>query len=110
MLAIVLAVGCFLVWRGLQFRQLALHGVVAEAVISKKARLAAGADHVGAGRISYAFRAADGREYHRSSTISEAKWAELSNGQTIEIVYLPNRPSISAPAWLVDDARTALGE
>jgi hypothetical protein len=60
------------------------------------------------GRITYRYTGPDGREYSQSSSISEEKWAELKNRQQIEIVYLPATPRISAPAWVVDEARAAL--
>lgn len=108
MVLIVLSAIAFLVWRGMQMGQLVRDGVQTEATIVKKARLAAGANGIANGQISYEFVAGDGRRYRRSSTVSDTRWAELTNGQSITVVYLPNRPATNAPAWQVDQAREAL--
>ncbi|HOB12764.1 MAG TPA: hypothetical protein PKN09_00810 [Novosphingobium sp.] len=97
-----------LVWRGLQFARLAHEGARANATVVRKFRTGAGGPGSRGRRIAFQYTGPDGRDYRRAATIALAKWQGLEEGHPLEIYILPDKPGISAPAWLVDAARDAL--
>jgi hypothetical protein len=97
------------VWRGLQFGALAREGTRATATVVRKFRTGA-AGHTGSRghRIAFSYRGPDGKEYRRAASLTRSRWQTFEVGHPIEIVLLPAKPGVSAPAWLVDEAREAL--
>ncbi|GAA2824049.1 hypothetical protein EDC40_105152 [Aminobacter aminovorans] len=107
---ITLAIVGALVWRGMQFGELARHGLPVTGIVIRKFRTGAGNAGSMGRRIAFSYVAADGVEHRRAATVSGSKWVELEEGGPIQLVYLPEKPGVSAPAWLVEDARKALGK
>lgn len=103
---ITLAIVGVAVWRGLQLKRLVHEGV------STTGRVLKIWGHTGASRskthrMRYRFDAAGGRSYERSVMITPLEKERLSEGATVDVVYLPADPTISALASLVDQARQA---
>ncbi len=104
----LLAVGALVVWRGLQIRQLALRGVPVTGRIVR--RLASGKP----GGISrnrrlvFSYVGPDGREYRRAASVTAAVWQRYRDGDSIELVCLPERPAVCAEASVVAAARATL--
>ena len=107
---ITLAIVGALVWRGMQFGELARHGLPVTGIVVRKFRTGSGKAGSMGRRIAFCYVAADGVEHRRAATVASSKWAELEEGGPIQLVYLPAKPGVSAPAWLVEDARKALGK
>lgn len=97
------------VWRGRQFGALACHGVTVPGTVVKKFRSGSADGELSRGRrIAFTYRGPDGQEYRRAASVTLGKWHELEEGMPIEVVCLPDRPGVSAPAWLIALAREAL--
>lgn len=95
------------VWRGRQFGELARRGVPVTGQVVKKFRTGSGKAGAKGKRIAFTYRGPDGAEYRRAASIVTSKWREFEEGSPIELVCLPDKPGVSAPAWLVEDARKA---
>lgn len=106
-IALALVIG-MIVWRGRQFGALARDGVEATATVVSKFRTQAGGPGSRGHRIAFTYRGPDGQEYRRAASMTRSQWLALEEGGPLPIVLLPSRPGISAPAWLVEEARTAL--
>lgn len=112
-LIIILFVATFVgiaVWRGRQFGELARRGVPVTGQVVRKFRTGSGASGARGKRIPFTYRGPDGAEYRRAASIVTSKWREFEEGSRIELVCLPDKPGVSAPAWLVEDARKTLGK
>jgi len=110
-LPIVLFIAAFLgivIWRGRQVGALARRGVTVQGTVVRKFRTGSGNAGSRGRRIAFTYRGPDGQEYRRAASITMSKWAELEEGGPIELVCLPDKPGVSAPAWLIGHARKAL--
>lgn len=56
--------------------------------------------------VSYAFRTRDGADIEKELRVSATHFDDYHEGQSIEIVYLPRDPSISATREMVDRVRS----
>jgi L-ascorbate metabolism protein UlaG (beta-lactamase superfamily) len=97
--------------RGRQMGELARRGVPITGVVVQKFRSgkAGGATSRGR-RLSFEYKGPDGRTYHRAASVTSSEWEAHEEGGGIELVCLPDNPGISAPAWLVQQAREALAK
>lgn len=59
--------------------------------------------------VTYAFRARDGTDYEKELRVSATHFDDYSEGQSIDIVYLPRDPSINASREMVDKVRNTSG-
>jgi len=107
---IAAAIVAALVWRGTQFGELARHGLPVTGKVVKKFRTGPGKAGSMGRRIAFTYIGADGVEHRRAATVPASKWVELEEGGPIELVYLLGKPGVSAPAWLVENARKALSK
>lgn len=108
-LIVVVAMIAVAVWRGRQFGKLARHGINVPGIVVRKFRSGSADGELSRGRrIAFTYRGPDGVEYRRAASITLGKWRELNEGDPIEVICLPDRPGISAPAWLIILAREAL--
>lgn len=55
--------------------------------------------------VTYAFRTREGSDCDKELRVSATHFDDFSEGQPIEIVYLPRDPSISATREMVNKAR-----
>jgi hypothetical protein len=93
--------------RGKQFAALAERGIPAMATVSRRFTTAGG----GTGRvkrIGFTYAGPDGRQYERFASVGQGHYRDVAEGDPFPIVFLPDDPGTSAPAWLVDAARQAV--
>lgn len=81
-------------------------GVPATATVTKKLRASSPSRKV---HLVYAFETASGRFEGRTEGFSR-DLNHFTVGDGIEIVYLPDQPKVSAPRWVVEQARQARAE
>lgn len=86
--------------RGREIDELARRGVAIEGVVVRKYSTA-GAREAGTKRIGFRYVGPNGRHYDRFVSIADLDWRALERGHAIPLVMLPDRPAVSAPAWLV---------
>lgn len=106
--AILVALIGVWVWRGLQMKALANSGVLGQAEVIQKTRRRSSPGHQAAGYIKYRFTAPDGKAITNRSAVSEKIYSEYDEGESIDIVYLPDRPAVNAARYMVNLSRTAL--
>ena len=106
--AILVALIAVWVWRGLQMKALANSGVVGQAEIIQKTRRRSSAGHQTAGFIKYRFLAPDGKALTNRIAVPEKIYSEYDKGESIDIVYLQDRPGVNAARYLVNLSRKAL--
>lgn len=105
---IVVAMIAVLVWRGRQFGELARRGIDVQGTVVSKFRTHAKGPGWRGRRMAFTYRGPDGVEYRRAASVSVGKWNEFEEGGPIQLVCLPDKPGVSAPKWLVEEARKAL--
>lgn len=111
-IAVLGFIGVFLfliIRRGLQMKQLAHHGIPITGKILKIVRLGS-VNHSRQSRnwrLRYTFTLADGRTYENGITPNEEE-RHLPVGGPIDLIYLPEKPEISATARMVKHAKGAL--
>ncbi len=106
--AIVLAFIGVLVWRGLQMKSLAREGVVGTAEVVQKTRRHSSSGHQTAGFLKYRFQSPDGKQLTNRVAVSEQVYNEYSEGQSIDIVYLHDKPGVNGARYIVNLSRKAL--
>lgn len=106
--AIVMALIAVWVWRGLQMKALANSGVLGHAEVIQKIRRRRSTGHQTAGYLKYRFLASDGRTLTKRIAVSEKIYTEYDEGESIDIVYLPDRPGVNAARYIVNLSRKAL--
>jgi hypothetical protein len=105
---IIAAIVGVAVWRGRQFGDLARRGIPVTGQVVRKFRTGSGKAGSRNRRIAFTYRGPDGAEYRRAASLTDSKWSEFEEGSPIALVCLPDKPGVSAPAWLVEHAREAL--
>lgn len=55
--------------------------------------------------VTYAFRSRDGSDFEKELRVSATRFDDYSEGQSIDIVYLPRDPSINASREMVNKVR-----
>lgn len=106
-LIVAATIGAF-AWRGFQFRALAERGIPVTGTVLRKFRIGKSGSGGAGRRIAFSYPAPDGRIYRRAASVGRDPWSELEEGGPIDLVMLPDKPGVSAPLWLVDEARKAL--
>ncbi len=112
-LAAVLAVTGLAVWllfrRGLEMYALTQRGrPVSGRVVERRARHSRGT----AGRhrrVKLAYERPDTGPRSRWMVVSRSEWETLVDGAAVDLVYLPDRPSVFALRSLVNQARAVRG-
>lgn len=97
------------VWRGQQLRKLVESGVPTQGTVERIWSYS-GAASVRNFRLRYAFHAPDGHRYSRAISITAGEKTHYREGQSVEIIYLPEKPGVNALSTLVDQARQALNK
>lgn len=107
-LAIVVAIAAFvIVRRAGEFKRLVHDGVEATGVVEEKLVFGGGSGTRRGKHLRYAYRDAQGREHRFRSQVTESRFDEFAVGDPIPIVYSRTNASVSAPRWLVEEAREA---
>ena len=94
-------------WRGLQLRKLVDSGIATKARVLSKSRFT-GKAKIGTYRVRYEYQTNDGGLYSNVVSLTGTEAEGLSVGDEIDIVYLPNKPQVSARESMVDLGRKAL--
>lgn len=113
LLAPVVIVGIIVVYfvrRGLQFRELAEHGVETIGQVVEKRYVTPGASKTRQWKIAYRYSDSAGALHDHTSSVSIEAYQAHEEGGAIAVVYSSKNPAISAPKYLVDSARAALGK
>lgn len=58
--------------------------------------------------VTYTFRTRDGKEHSKERRVPATHFDEFSEGQSVDIVYLPRDPSVSATRDMVDQVRGSM--
>lgn len=95
-------------WRGLQMKSLAREGVVGTAEVVQKTRRHSSSGHQTAGFIKYRFEAPNGQQFSNRIAVSEQVYNEYSEGQSIDIVYLQDKPGVNGARYMVNLSRKGL--
>jgi len=103
----LVALGYRIYSRGKQILELAKSGVDVAGQVSKKIRDSGGGG-VGRSYLRYSFRAMDGQTYSNKIAISDSEDDQYHEGDSIQLVYLANKPNISAMKTMVEQCREAL--
>ena len=111
LLLFVAVFGGLALWRGRQIGELARKGVPVTGVVVRKFRSGKpGAAGERGRRLAFTYTGPDGRTYRRATSVTTSQWGEHEEGGPIELFCLPDSPGVSAPAWLVNQAREALAK
>jgi hypothetical protein len=105
---IIAAIIAVIVHRGLQMKNLAHDGVVAEGKVIEKSRRSGAKGKMSTGYLRYEFTAANGLRYERKIAVGEEIFETHEEGDTIGVVYLRNKPEVSAARYMVNLSREAL--
>lgn len=108
----IIAIAIWLVLtRGLQLKQLLEDGVDGEGTVIRqfKHNPQSGSQSTNF-FLRYRYRDDSGVEHQYKSNVSREFWAEHPEGSNIAIVYSRSKPQISAPRFLVEQARGAFAE
>lgn len=105
---LLLAGAGILVWRGASVTRLAARGERINAVVIGKGKAGAGSTGVARCMLKVEYATPQGRTYRRTVPVGFDDWESAERGTEIALFYLPDRPSVSAPAAVVEQARAAL--
>ena len=107
--AIVVAIAAVvIVRRAGEFKRLVHDGVETKGVVEEKLVFGGGSGTRRGKHIRYAYRDGEGREHRFRSQVTESRFDEFAVGDPIEIVYSRGNPAVSAPRWLVEEAKAAV--
>jgi hypothetical protein len=99
----------FAVRRGLQMKQLAADGVHATGTVTRKLRFSGqGTVRQRNYRVLYTYTDDFGRRHQAKAGVSKAVFDGLEEGGPIAVMYSRTRPSVSGPAYQVEQTRQAL--
>ncbi|MDH5345641.1 MAG: hypothetical protein OEW59_07750 [Gammaproteobacteria bacterium] len=107
-LVIVCAIIAVWVHRGLQMKKLAHDGVPAAGKVIEKSRRSTQPGKMSTGYLRYEFYAGNGLRYERKIAVGETIYANHEEGDAIDVVYVPDKPEISAAKYMVNLSREAL--
>lgn len=92
--------------RGKQIQALSLRGIGTQAkVVRKWRKRVSRRTHE---RVLHYRYTVEEREYDAQTLDVRDKFTHLEAGDSLDIYYLPENPAVSAPTWLVDEARRAV--
>jgi len=106
--AIILGVIFMIVRRGLQMKNLAHHGVVGQARVEKKFSRQSGSGGMSATYLRYEFHGPDGQLYSNKISVSLEIYEQYEENDSIDIVYLEDKPGVNAARYMVNLSREAL--
>lgn len=96
--------------RGLEMRGLCEHGVETTAQVISKRSVKAGASTSRRQKLAYRYTDGAGATHEHTSVVTWEVYNRHDEGGAIEVVYSSKNPAVSAPKYLVDQARSALGK
>jgi hypothetical protein len=107
----VLIVGAMVILfvkRGLQFRELCEHGVETTGQIISKRSVKPGPSASRRQKLAYRYTDSAGATHEHTSVVTWEVYEGHDEGGPIQVVYSTKNPAISAPKYLVDEARQAM--
>ncbi|HCN27355.1 MAG TPA: hypothetical protein DIT64_00895 [Verrucomicrobiales bacterium] len=107
---IVGAIIVLLVKRGLQFRELCEHGIETTGQVTGKRSVKAGSSTSRRQKLVYRYTDSTGAAHEHTSVVTWDTYGRHDEGGPIEVVYSSKNPAVSAPKYLVDQAKSALGK
>ena len=96
--------------RGLQMRELCDHGLETVGRISGKRSLSDSGATTRQKKLVYQYVDKAGTTHDHTSVVSREVYEKFNEGDHIEVVYSSIHPEISAPKYLIDQCRKALGK
>ncbi|HEX5036329.1 MAG TPA: hypothetical protein VFX30_04150 [bacterium] len=108
-LLIALSIACWLfvvVKRGTEFKKLVASGVETLATITVKTTVRMGKKRRPA--LTYEFTDPTGTAHKRRVFVTNAVYERFQEGGAVPVVYLPEKASVNALKWDVEDAKGAL--
>lgn len=99
-----------LVKRGLEMKELSEHGIETVGRIVNKRSVKSSSSSSRRQKLVYRYTDTSGAAHEHTSVVPSEVYHAHEEGGTIPVVYSPKKPAVSAPKYLVDQARTALGK
>lgn len=110
-LGIIVTVVWLVLTRGLQLKQLVEDGVDTDGEVVRQFKLnPKGGSQSTNYFLRYRYLDSTGLEHQYKSNVNRDYWAAHPEGSAIAITYSKSKPQISAPRFLVDQAREALAK
>jgi hypothetical protein len=109
-IGIIALVMWLLVTRGLQLKQLLEDGVDIDGVVVRQFKHNPKGPQSTDYFLRYRYRDSQGGEHEYKSNVNYDYWTAHPEGSAIAITYSVSRPHISAPHYLVEQARTAMSK
>ncbi len=107
-LVILVAVAAIvIVRRAGEFGRLVQDGIETIGLVEEKLGFGGGGGTRKGKHLRYAYKDERGREHRFRSQVTEGRFDQFDVGDPIDIVYSRANPAVSAPKWLVDEARAA---
>jgi len=94
--------------RGLEMKRLVEDGVDIDGIVVRQFSHHTRGSQSSSHFLRYRYRDDKDREHAHKSNVSREYWTEHPEGSAIAITYSKSRPQVSAPRYLVEQARTAL--
>jgi len=104
---VIVAAAIVVVRRAREFGRLVLDGIEATGVVEEKLVFGGGGGTRKGKHIRYAYKDDRGREHRFRSQVTEGRFDQFAVGDPIPIVYSRADPAVSAPKWLIDEAKAA---
>ena len=89
-------------------KDLANKGIVAEGKVIKKFRRTTTQGKTSAAYLRYEFATPSGEMLERSIAVAEKIFEEYEEGDSIDVVYVPGKPSVNGAKYMVNLSREAL--
>ena len=102
-------IACF-VRRGLQMRELCEHGVETTGLVTSKRSITHNKSSSRQWKLAYRYTDGAGATHENTSSVSIEAYQSHEQDSPIALVYSSKNPAVSAPKYLVDQARSALGK
>ncbi len=99
-----------LVKRGLEMKGLCENGVEVTGRVVAKRSVRNSTSSSRRQKLVYRYTDSTGKTHEHASAVPEEVYREYDEGGEIPVVYSAQKPSVSAPKYLVDQTRTALGK
>lgn len=107
-LAIIAAIGFVVVRRGFQMKDLANKGVVAQGKVIRKFKRTSTGGRASHAYLRYEFFTPDGQRFERSIAVGEEVFKAHEEGGAIDVVYVPEKPTVNGAKYMVNLSREAL--
>ncbi|MCB0309856.1 MAG: hypothetical protein KDD42_01395 [Bdellovibrionales bacterium] len=94
--------------RGLEMRELAERGVSGKGIVLKKFKTRGQKGGISSNWIKYQYQSSRGQTFQNKVSVLSEFFENHSEGDEVDLVYLNNKPKISALKYMVDLSKAAL--